>query len=315
MELEYYKIDQAARKLNCEPDEIEHLLETGKLRAHLYSNAKKYLVLQMGADASTGRGIATYSGLVDVPASYIQPLLHNRKITISGRVVLQNPKNIQHWNKTHPFKSDVSLSNLGIKVWAPLNSNQASDSNALLAIPLPTESLNGMRLAMEALSKFSENQSPPSSNKIPQDPTQFPELSYSYSKNGQFDISSLRITQENLEGLTSLIEQQNSKSNAPLQESKLPWCDSKEKASRIDRVIERLFSANASKQAKALWLTLMDDYELDTPAFDTQHVIQAMDEDAIEWLTSEGYGSELQFKSFANKISTLRKYYESNNLS
>lgn len=314
MDLEYYKIEQAARKLDCEPDEIEHLLETGKLRAHLYSNAKKFLVIQQGTEASSGLGIATYSGLIKFHESYTQPLLHNKKIAITGRIVLQSPENISQWTQKHPFKSDASLFNIGINTWAPISTEQVTESNSLLALPLPTESAGSMRMAMKALNMLSKNQPDLSSSETPQDPEQFPEFSYSYLENGQFDISSLRITQENLDRLTSLIEKNKSQLNALLQESNLPWCDSKEKASRIDRVIERLFSANASKQARAIWLILMADYELDTPAFDTQHVIQAMDEDAIEWLTSEGYESEIRFKSFSNKLSTLRKYYESNNL-
>jgi len=312
MDLEYYKIDQAARTLACAPDEVEHLLETGKLHAHLYSNSKKFVVIERQTDRLIARGIATYRGLIKINQSYVQPLLHNKKITITSYLALLEPANIRYWNTTHSFKSDLFLKFLNISEWIPYEGDFAKSQKQLLALPLPDEGLGTLRMLSDAINSITKDQE--SNANLDRNHSHHPKYLYSFSKQGSYAKSDIRITHEDLMDIGDIEKLASPITIITENDDPLPWCSSKKKHSRIDRAVERALRAYPKQQSKALWRALLSDYELDDPLYDKEQIIQVMDDDSIEWLNSEKYKSELQFKSFINKVSLIRKFYRENNL-
>lgn len=312
LELEYYTIDQAARTLDCAPDEVAHLLEVGKLDAHLYSNSKKFVVIERQTDRLIGRGIATYNGLIKISQSYVQPLLHNKKITITSYLALLHPASIRYWNTTHSFHSELFLKFVKISEWIPYEVDFAKNQIQLLALPLPDEGLRTLRMLSDAFNTIAKDQG--SNTNLDHNHSHHPKYLYSFSKQGSYDKSDIRITHEDLMDIGDIGKLTLPSNGIIENDDPLPWCSSKKKPSRIDRVVERVLRAYPNQQSKALWRALLSDYELDDPLYDKEEIIQVMDEDSIEWLNFEKYKSELQFKSFMNKISGIRKFYRANNL-
>jgi hypothetical protein len=309
VELNYYTIEQAARKLECMPDEIEHLILTDEIEAQLYSNLKKFIVLEKVGEQLFGKGIATYEGLIKTRNSYTRQLVQKQKITIDVLVALMQPQNIRNWNKNHHYKSDDFMRTGNIFSWAPYELAQAREPTRLLAIPMLHEGPGMLNFFNKALEAIAKNQGRNTNGDIKLEPA--PEYSYSFHQHGKYEYAALRITHADL---TKYIEaRQSSHETMPKIEAEiaLPWCDSKKKHSRIDPVIERLYKSDTAASAKSLWNKLENDYELDEPLLDSNHVIQAMDGLVLDWKNRNKGISELQFKTFSNKISEIRIFYRS----
>ena len=89
----------------------------------------------------------------------------------------------------------------------------------------------------------------------------------------------------------------------------LEWCESKERVTRIDRLVERAYLFNSELSTKKIWAKILAEFQDKENCIDTDSTIEYMDLDSIEWFTKVGGSKQFLYKSFENKISLIRKYY------
>ena len=315
MDLEYYTIEQAARALECPPDEIEHLLETDKLKAHLFSNSKKFIVIEQTPKFTMGRGIATYYGLISIHPSYTHQLLQNKKITINSRVVISKPAAITHWETEHQFKSEEFLDFLKITDWNTYSSDFAKSQTRLLAMPLPGESPGLMKMFVTAINSI------PQKNKLPEESApempQFPDHSYSFWKHGEFDLQSLRVTHEEIqkirEGLTSSVTRAITQvADKGSQVTPPNSTAERDRVNELHEVLIRLIRDHPELSARKMWNLLKAESLSVTKTYDLDAIIDEVTSDKIIWISRHGNQSVLAQSSFASTVSQLKKQLRDN---
>lgn len=306
MKLSYYTIEQAARSLECETDELEHFIFTGALKAQLYSNLKMFVVRRKVEGRHIGTGIAKYEGLVLVRESYLRQLLQKENVVIDSWLGLMQPVNIRTWYEHHGCNEDDFMKAIGISSWEPDKLKKVSEQSVIIAKPFPNERQNPFFLFSKALETFAENKGEKLELAAP-----VQERSYYYKEHGSFTRDNIRITHYDLEQFRQFQLEQNSQLEPAHVKNQLLWCKSKRRSTRVDPVIERLFRSNPKASAKILWSMLEHDMETDEPEFDIDQTVRVIEGLALEWNNTNNNVSELMFKTFSNKISELRKFYKS----
>tara|TARA_R110001606_G_scaffold274651_1_gene423064 strand:- start:1529 stop:1849 length:321 start_codon:yes stop_codon:yes gene_type:complete len=86
-------------------------------------------------------------------------------------------------------------------------------------------------------------------------------------------------------------------------------CENKANPTNIDKVVERAFISNKSLSSKGIWKLLHREYKGKEKSFDLDQVIEKMDSDCIEWLKKDFETKTLLYKTFENRVSTIRKFY------
>lgn len=294
--LEYYTINQAARALECFADEVEHFILTEKLIAHLYAKSKTFVVVEVQSEAILGRGVGTYTGLIKTHQKFVRALLDNKSITLDKPVALSQSEKISNWTEKQPYTSSLFLKALRINEWMPFSAEYAASQPHLLAIPLPHESPGLMRMAMGTLEKIAENNK--TSIGTETNSQQYPELTYSFKKQGDFDCSALRITHEGLmsfrDAQLSEASSQRSIDEQSKSESISPAVTvSRERVNELHVLLIDLISDNPRSGARGLWRLLKREASSISKSFDTNEILQEVTDTKLVWISSHGNQSEL----------------------
>lgn len=310
VKLEYYTLDQAARALECFTDEVEHFIMTEKLVAHLYAKSKTFVVVEVQSKDILGRGVGTYTGLIKIDQKFARTLLDNKSITLDKPVALTQPEKVNGWSEKQPYTSSLFLKAMRIDEWVPFSGEFAASKPHLLAISLPDESPGLMRMAMGTLEKIAENTKTPIGTET--NSQQYPELTYSFKKQGSFDCSALRIRHEDLmsfrgaqlseaSDLSTIDEQSKGESISP------PVIVSRERVNELHVLLIDLISANPRSGARGLWRLLKREASSVSKSFDTNEILQEVTDSKLAWISSHGNHSELSWSSFPSTVSQIKK--------
>ena len=291
MKLEYYTLAQAARALGSHEDEIEHLLETGKLKGYLYTFRKYFVVIEVTDHGMIGRGIGSYTGLIYPHPSYLESLLKEKKVVIKSRVLLLNlPSAISNWTEEHNFKSQPAFNELNLIDWNPWRYTQAMDRKGLIGIPKPIESTHVMRVLGETLNKFVKE---PAGEPFPVD--KYPEYSYSYSPNGDFKKEDIRIRHQDL---------------FPLKEKSKPQIQKELNRQRHNAwhdLLAKVISDNIDIKPREIIQLLKSDLDNFPRKLDTDEIITQIDKDFIHWVRPDGLPQKFKRTGLPPLVSRLKK--------
>ncbi|MFM2480348.1 hypothetical protein [Celerinatantimonas sp. YJH-8] len=123
----------------------------------------------------------------------------------------------------------------------------------------------------------------------------------------QVKFSDLGISREALDTLDREVNGESEASAEPLQPEPIAFGNPVNRNHIINQILERLVANHLAATAGKLWLTLQEDIESETFAYDKNEDIRDMDEKALVWI--DGYKNErtMSRKTFDNHVSDIRK--------
>tara|TARA_R110002167_G_scaffold45324_3_gene136215 strand:- start:7728 stop:8681 length:954 start_codon:yes stop_codon:yes gene_type:complete len=314
MNRDYFTLEAASREVNRTEEELLFLVETRALRASLYVKKRKFCVLAKHAE--TGRanyvGTSVYRGLALISDEDQLDLVEKGKAIV--RILIPTGiVNEAEIDKVNPFKEAIGPCG-GIR-WRYLE-REALDNLTFYLHTFPVEKIKTASLIYKAVKLFSEfeNDSDPSAEKKihNNDPLTEKGLAYSYdiTRNGEYSLADLRFRGEDLEKANLFVSKKSTiNSTETSDQVRLLWCENKVNPTSIDKVVERAFISNKSLSSKGIWKLLHREYKGKEKSFDLDQVIEKMDSDCIEWLKKDFETKRLLYKTFENKVSTIRKFY------
>lgn len=316
MERDYYTIKEAAEYLECPESVITHYLETGKIGAVIYSNRRPFLVESYDEEKEEweGIGVVHYRGLLSIEPHFITSLLDEEEIVLDKRSVPLKPNEYKDFSTEYPFTDNALPPD--ITSWNPEKSDISIKTVSL--IPLPEQSRDKFELFAELTTEISKAFR---DKDIDYGELKSREYTYhfKYKENGTYLKSDIRLLSKTVSKLNNVINGNGilelDHQGIPTDNlDYLPWCDSLTKPRRIYEVIERVFRNLGNEKAKTLWNALERDHnEREKPLYDPNDIIIEISFPSIDWRTLDGKPVDITFKTFANKISDLRKFYKSIN--
>lgn len=303
MELEYYTIQQASRRLNCFPDEVLHLVETGKLNASLLSRARRYMIVTPTADGVIGHAICWYRGLVSVHASWISSLIERQEIQVGAVLRLLDPTRTSGWVTEHGYKAESELSDV-FSAWTPRSEDDFDFSRPLWARPYGVERKSLAYSMGEAIQQITQAFAQGKGVEIPEVETDAGSVPkkwvYSYAENGHFELEDIRVRSE---ALLEFESNSASRSVASVPEALITL--QRGRVTDWHVVVERMIVQNPDASSRELLSLLRNDIESVDPEFDHSGVILEVGDDCLH-VRIKGDEKRVSLKAFQNTVSKIK---------
>ena len=311
MDMDYYRLEDAAKATNLSETELRYMIETEQLPVALYSKKRPYIVIGAGAgsDELSCLGVTHYRGIVH-PSKQMDII----DILESGEGIIKGVLS----DKVIPadqitFKFPLSKQGAYYRIWK--GEEGYPDAIRFYLIPLPVESETNSipRTASELKETVRDPNGvfTPFLDVLASRYSGKPTYQYDYAKNGTFCRDDIRLTKKALIAkklLASKATNYLTKQSLDTEEQ-LAWCSSKARHTQVDRVIERAYLSDPEVQVKVHWNAIKKDSRLPTRKYDSDHIITEVGDDCMYWLTKKGEEKPLSFRTFSNKLAELRRFY------
>lgn len=131
-------------------------------------------------------------------------------------------------------------------------------------------------------------------------------LKLDFNKNSQFSYEDLRIPASEINRYKAAVED---RARAEKIAQLLPPASQtvKRRGNQLHMLINRILDSDSSISAKLAWKLIQADVDLDSPLFDTDNILQAVDDDCIEWRSRYGVDQSITWASFQPLLAKLKR--------
>lgn len=309
----WYTFDEAQELLSLNRSELLYEIDSGAVRPVVTTKQRPFLVFKRDKDRRwIGLGTCDYRGSLEFHPDSITNLIENGEIKLGkGSARLLEPKKAKNWSGNYPFKQQPPFDLLA--EWRG-DESEGVDLSKVIVTPLPLEGESSTAfiggLAKSAM-QFVAKDDPILSNskemtQITKAMEQYP-YAWSFDVNSKFLAEDLRIAASEIERFkTSKVldqeEEQEPQSGKPL----ISRLEGK-RTNQLHELFCRALEANPSVTAKQLWSIIQDDWESDTPLYDSESIITNMDESCVEWRSDHYNDQALKRSCFGPVLSKLKK--------
>ncbi|MEH6470332.1 MAG: hypothetical protein V7752_03705 [Halopseudomonas sp.] len=288
----WYTLKDAEDILSFKRAELLYHIDIGAIQAVVHTNSRAFLIYK-NDDKQRRKGIATcmYRGCLLIHSNNVAHLLEGNEITLGkqGSRILE-PNNVLKWNSTYPFSQAPSFCNM--HGWEPESWHDINIAK-FGATPLPKEGptiLGAIASLMAAKDSISPNS----------------HLALDYESNSLFKPEDIRIPASEIELFSApkTPELKALKRNKEIDSA--PKLNGK-RTNQLHELMFRALLANPSSGTKELWFLIKNDWESDSPQYDQEQIITAMDATCIDWRSRNYVEQAMKRTSFGPVLSKLKK--------
>lgn len=296
MDLEFYTIAQASRVLGCEPDEVEHFIESGKLPVFFHAKKNRFIVTDGNG---AGLAVVTYTGLVKARKEYVAELYGAGELFIEEEFII-DAKGINEWAQWPPIDADVYLQETGL----PINCWKATSQHDMEAQDFYKVILFA-HLSPEHLQ--SEHKKKRDLDLELNGHTDLGQ--YSYFGCWDYSIPDIRISHADL--MAFMIETATASNNARAlvqSTAKMSAIDlGKQRGNELHELILQVLVAVPNISTRDVWRELKNDVDRTDKKFDHSEILQSVSKTEIVWVSRYGHVRNQKLVSFPGTVSRLRK--------
>lgn len=331
-----YTLTETMEILGLRQSELHHAIRNQNLRAVVYSKARPMLLFLRNKDMTwEGRGICTYRGHLSAPPNVIATLLDQAQYKIGmGSVTLLDPTGISNWSIDYPYTRP--LPHPPITDWKPIDQSLAIAQSrgiadlkqlwpigqtqpigqmdvplyACAATPLPQEfeSANARakavreeyEAAIKALAAGSFKA--PNLNKV-----DISQLQLDFDSNSEIRQEDLRIPASEIARYREQLAEQAKANKITEVIAPIVAKARRTRENQLHDLIERILAFKSDISAKDAWNIIQEDCDRDEKLFDTDHILEEVDANCIEWISRSGDNQAMTWKSFQAKLSQIKK--------
>ncbi|GEM_PF-4457070 len=295
MDLEFYTVAQASRVLACEPDELEHFIELGKIPVFLYAKKDKFVITNGGR---TGLALVTYTGLFRPKKEHIEDLCAYDEFAAEDEVVLF-ADGIIDWADLPPIDIDIYLQEAGLPItsWKATRQQDIEQKREYIALLYNHPHPIGDYLQSEHKKRRDEELAVSGHTDMPQ---------HSYSGFWIYSASDIRISHADLMAFKANTQSKPSQANPSNSPSATIKLD-RQRHNQLHELILRVLFAAPKMPARDVWKELKKDISRVQKKFDHDEILLEVSDEKIEWVSRYGHEQPHLWKSFPGTVSRLRK--------
>lgn len=312
----WYTFEEAQELLSFNRSELLHEIDTGSIRPVVTTKQRSFLVFMRDVNKYwLGLGVCRYRGCLTLHPNTITTLLEHGEVNLNaGSGSFLEPHKVSNWNANYPFKQQPPFE--VIKDWYGREVEDV-DLRRCAVTPLPEERasnevtlsnlMNGFSNLMETIASQPPKQAEdPYLSDLAAKAEARPAM-LDFKTNSLFKKEDLRIAASEIERFRAAIvpDLQEEQESPPVKQttSRLEG----KRTSQLYELFCRALEANPSVTAKQLWSIIQDDWESDTPLYDSESIITNMDESCVEWRSDHYNDQALKRSCFGPVLSKLKK--------
>lgn len=297
----WYTFEDALDILSLRRAELLHLIDTDAIKPVVDTQLRSFLVVKEATNNGwIGVGTCNYHGCLKTHKSYISTLLQGKEVRLKGLAIMLEPSKVQRWNPAYPYKTKPPFEN--IYSWKPLEWDDV-DSFKLAVSPKPSEAPS-TKATLDKLAGILTNTDRKSSWSNDDIPNVL-----NFHSNSLFTPSDLRIPGSEIKRYQASITAVKEPAETKLSEQKeigFPKLPGK-RVNQLHQLIFNTLSEHPDTGPTELWEIIQSDYESDTPRYDTDSILRAMDSSCINWESRKGVPQTMQWNSFESRVSELKQ--------
>jgi len=331
-----YTLAETMEILGLRQSELHHAILNQNLRAVVYTKARPMLLFLRNKDMTwEGLAICTYRGHISTPPNVIATLLDEAKYKIGkGSVTLLDPTGISNWSIDYPYTRP--LPHPPITDWKPIGQSLAIAQSrgiadlkqlwpigqnrpigqedvplyACAATPLPQEfepasaRAKAVREEYEAAIKAIAEGSFKAPNLNTVDINQ---LQLDFDSKSEIRQEDLRVPASEIARYKEHLFEQNKANKIAEVIEPIASATQRRRDSQLHDLIEKIIEKRSDISAKDAWGIIQKDSELDDRLFDTDHILEIVDGNCIEWTSRNGASQSMTWGSFQAKLSQIKK--------
>jgi hypothetical protein len=318
----WYTFEEAQELLSFNRSELLHEIDNGSIRPVVTTKQRLFLVFKRDEDQHwLGLGVCRYRGCLTLHPNTILSLLEQGEVYLrngSGRFL--ELQKVTEWQSSYPFKQpppfgvlkkwegrfreDVDLSKYAV---TPLPEERRSNEAALYKM------MDSFSSALGSISDIGAKNAP--KRTLAEEPymrelaakAEARPVILDFKTNSLFKKEDLRIAVSEIERFKTAIvsDREIALELQPVAQA-TSGLEGK-RTNQLHQLFLRALEANPSAKTKQLWSVIQEDWESDSPLYDSERIITNMDEFCVEWRSD--YYNDQAFKrsSFGPVLSKLKK--------
>jgi hypothetical protein len=287
----WYTLDEAVQKLNTTRTDLLYEIEQGKWYPAIISPKKPFLLYSTNESGQKiGHCHFYYQGALTSHPELFTALA--KEVSYSGIFGYQllDTRGISSVSLKSPFKGNGPLDG-----WMPHSIEEGLPPSSRIVL-MPYEG-KSFKKSLEVLTKaFTSESAAPDEhlsayNNVP--------LEYNWRLHDDWQLNHIRVP-------ASEIRRVSTKGTPP----DSPNSCTKSKASpahQLRELIASILTDHPSFSSHELWKIIRRDCEADDPIYDKDKILERVDGNCIEWVSSYGNEQSMKRSTFNNTVSQLRK--------
>jgi len=307
IEKEYYRVDELQSRFGMSFRDIRDFVESTKNPLAFYIKQNKFIIGGWKANKGlAGFGVASYRGLVNIPANEQLKIIGNEKLTVKTFSLL-NKEMISAHDIEYPFES--TLPNSFLYSWEPRPLSEIS-WESIPAKLFPKEQEDSRRAFGKGLKDiFSAitGEEMVVDEKLSKTIGKIPQKEF-YSAGIELSISDICVLHTDLVRLGVCDPSLSSSLQKVKQlEVNRPSDDFPSINRPIDILLVSMLKMFPQDKPADTWSRLKNDAGKDPRQFDIDEILDEVGEKELYWFDIEGEQQSLKKKSFYNLIGKLKK--------
>lgn len=297
MDLEFYTVKQVARRLDCEPDDVEHLIERYKLPVHIFFK-KESLIITSGR---VGRAIVNYEGVMKPSRQQIFDLFLEMEEVLIDEEFEIDVSGILDWNENPPIDAEtyVREADVALDSWDSWPFSRVKDLTKVTAISFDALQHDHYQ-SMHRLEREKELAS--------SGHTDLPE--YLFSGPSAVHKSEFVVLHDDLIAFQQSLAK-SSQNKSTYDSASFPATPvvivNRQRQNELHLLILKVLKARPSLSASGVWQLLANDAVKADRQYDEDEILIEVTKDVMTWMSSYDNLQNMKKGSWASTVSRLKK--------
>lgn len=301
----YYSLEEAQEILSIRHGDLAHAVRTEHIAPVVYTKARPMLIFSHRNKRNYGHATCLYRGHMSLSSDSIVTLLDGEPINLNkGYGTLLDAEGVRDYRTGYPFKQPTPRD--WLYDWSAIEQDTLS-LEAARATLLPKEYKPTSDIIQDFIDTFDEHlngkdaSGPGETTKDGRD-----SLALDFWSNSSFNPQDLRIPASEIkrykQDLATSSVKPSSHDDANTNKTIVPGS----RTNQLHTLITRILTANPDITAKAAWRVVLEDSDRDEPLFDTDNILQIVDQEGIAWRSRDGNEQTIKWASFQSLLSKLK---------
>jgi len=283
------------------------------LDLHVYLKSAKLIIGGKGFNQPMlGHAVVEYRGLIQLVEHSRIEILENKSTEVFESIIYKND-DIRQVDTEYPLS--IPMPNPIIHMWKPLDENYEykgeTDPRIFFAIFYPEtdkKPLNNiMNHIFDSLDKSTLESKKVEEMRNSMNETLFVENNELVDfKRRTFSIDDVVITRDQIESILINLDRMPMPT-MPLVTPIVQRVKKQKRVNLLGEAVKRILMSQAGVQSDSIWQQLRKDIKNEIRIYDTDSVIKNMTSDVLVWTDKGENDKQVTYKSFKNKVSTIRK--------
>lgn len=296
MDLEFYTVKQAARRLGCAPDEVEHFIERFKLPVSVFLRDEQLII----TTGRTGRAVVRYEGLFELSERQVSAFFREEAVFIDDPISIE-VKGISDYQEDPPVDAKLYIreADVALDSWESWSYSQVSTMKTVTAIfcsPLRHEHFQEAHRRKREMELAENGQ------------TDLPEFIFDWIR--ELYVSDLVILHDDLAAFRQQYANGSEKKNPGATNASttpIAMTINRQRQNELHLLIVKVLAAHPIMSATGVWQALANDAEKINRVFDEDEILIKVSKDSIAWVSSHGNQQKIKRSSWASTVSRLKK--------